>query len=444
MDDFFIEKIIAIIFSLLILCLAWITSRYAKSWLVPSVVFSVFWFLYSFLPLIFLPAIPINAIAIMYIFVFCCVFSLSAYLFDWNYAIRVFDAHKVKQNKIANLNTSFIKRTFVLVQLFVIFSIFLDIIIQGFSIYAVIFDFMKTSGAYISLRYSGELKESIIVRLGTVFTYVGVMLGGFVACFCSRRRNKIFVTILSLLPSVLLMVIQGAKGAVFLCIFLFYGSVLIYNMYHSNRNLTDKKTNKAILYGVILLMPAIISSFLSRGLYDQDSDFIVKRLAFYFNSYAFAHLYAFSDWFNAYLGYESIMKFQFDTEKSYGFYTFTSLFKAFGVDKYVPPGVYEEYYMYKDIIKSNIYTVFRGLVTDFGILGSMIFAFLFGWLLNFMYFCINVTRNPNFLLSVYISMFGFYYTSFIISIFIWNSLPASLLIFYIIISFNQISISKNR
>jgi oligosaccharide repeat unit polymerase len=444
MDDFLIEKIIAIVFSLLILCLAWVTSRYAKSWLVPSVVFSVFWFLYSFLPLVFLPEVPINVTAVIYIFIFCLIFSSSAYFFDWQYANRVFDRHKVKNNRVAILDTSFIRRTFFIVQIFVVFTVFLDVIIQGFSFYDVIFNFMETSSAYISLRYSGELKESIIVRLGTVFTYVGVMLGGFVACFCEKRRNVMLVTLLSLLPSVLLMVIQGAKGSVFLCVFLFYGSVLIYKMYHSNRNLTDRKTNKIILYGIVALTPAIVSSFLSRGLYDQDTDYILKKLFFYFNSYAFAHLYAFSDWFNAYIGYESLLKYHIDTEKSYGFYTFMSLFKSLGVNKYVPPGVYEEYYMYKDIIKSNIYTVFRGLITDFGIVGSLIFAFVFGWLLNFMYFCINITKNPNFLLSVYIAMYGFYYTSFIISIFIWNSLPASLLIFYIIISVNQILISKYR
>ncbi len=442
MDDYFVEKIVAMLFSLLILCLAWITSRFAKSWLVPSVVFSVFWFLYSFIPLIFLPSVPVNAIAVVYIFVFCSVFSLSAYFFNWKYARRIFDTNKVKGDKIAILDTLFIRGTFVFIQGFVIFSIFLDVIIQGFSFFDLFFNFMQTSSAYISLRYSGELIESIIVRLGTVFTYVGVMLGGFVVCFSSGMRNKIIVTIFSLLPSILLMVIQGAKGAVFLCIFLFYGSVLIYNMHHSNTNLINRQTIKIFLFGIVLLIPAVVSSFLSRGLYDHDLDFILKRLAYYLNSYAFAHLYAFSDWFNAYLGKESIMEYDFDAEVGYGFYTFMSLFRVFGVDRYVPPGVYEEYYMYKDIMQSNIYTFFRGLITDFGILGSIIFAFVFGWLLNLLYYGINIVKNPNFLIAAYIAMFGFYYTSFIISIFIWNSLPVSLLIFYFIIAFNQFSISK--
>jgi len=195
-----------------------------------------------------------------------------------------------------------------------------------------------------------------------------------------------------------------------------------------------------------LLIPAIVSSFLSRGLYDQDLEYIFQKLKIYLMSYAFAHLYAFSDWFGGYIGSQSLMQFDdLHNESEYGFYTFMAIFRALGSERYVPPGVFDEYYAYQEVIKSNIYTMYRGVILDFGIFGSLIFSFLLGFLLNFSYFLICVLRSPLFFISIYIAMFGFYYTSFIISIFIWNSLFVSLVVFYVILFLNRYFFhSKNR
>ncbi|MDX1373886.1 MAG: O-antigen polymerase, partial [Nitrososphaeraceae archaeon] len=317
------------------------------------------------------------------------------------------------------LNSKFVRSIFLFIQSFVLFTILFDVLNQGFSIHDIFFNLMSTSSSYIALRYSGALQESIVTRLGTVFTYVGVMLGGFVFCFSKSNFRKFLIVFISLLPSILLMVVQGAKGALFLCMFLFYGSAAIYRLYNGDTALTNKKINKAILYSLVFLVPAVISSFLSRGLYDQDIDYIIQKLKMYLRSYAFAHLYAFSDWFGAYIGGESLMQFDdINNESEYGFYTFMAIFKALGSDKYVPPGVFDEYYAYKEVIKSNIYTMYRGVILDFGIIGSLVFSFALGFALNLVYFLICVLRSPLFFISVYIAMFGFYYTSFIISIFI--------------------------
>lgn len=433
-----IEKIVAIVFSLLILLTAWCYARSSKSWLLPGIVFSVFWFLYTFLPLVFLPNVPVNYEAILYIFLFCQAFMLSGLFFDWKKADFVLRKNSSPYSHIEYINSGFIRWSFSFMQFFVVFSILYDVVNQGFSLKDIVFDLMSTSSSYIALRYSGTLQESIITRLGTVFTYVGVMLGGFVFCFSNSNFRKFIIAFAALLPSVMLMVIQGAKGALFLCMFLFYGSIIVYRLHNGDTSLTNKKTNKVFFYALLFLIPAIISSFLSRGLYDQNADYVIEKLKMYIMSYAFAHLYAFSDWFYAYLGGDSIMYFaDTNNESEYGFYTFMAVFKTLGFEKYVPPGVFEEYYFYRNVIKSNIYTMYRGAILDFGILGSLVFSFVFGFVLNLIYYLIHVVRNPLFFISIYVAMFGFYYTSFIISIFIWNSLYVALLVLYAVLFVNR-------
>ena len=444
MEDLFFSKVLAIFFSLSILGVAWFVARANRTWLLPSVIFSFFWFLYTFLPLVFLFNVPIHPETVLYILVYCCAFHASSFLFNWRDAKKIFYTNKVVTKEISKFNSLFINRCFYSIQAFVIFTIFMDIILQGFSLKSIIFDLMATSSSYINLRYSGDLNESMLTRVGTVFTYVGAILGGFVFYFQNKKISLTVTLIIMLIPSTLLMVVQGAKGAVFLCMFLFYGSLLVCNFYKMKTTLTDSRINKLLFYSVIILIPAIVSSFLSRGLYDQDMSFVIDKLKMYFYSYAFAHLYAFSDWFGALIGYNSTMDYDLNIDLHYGFYTFMAPFRLFGVNEYVPPGVYEEYFYYKNVLKSNIYTMFRGVILDYGIIGSLIFSFIFGIMANGVYFLMHVMKKPYLMVSIYICLFGFYYTSFIISIFIWNSLFVTIIVLYFILKFNSVKLNKTR
>jgi len=432
-----VDKLLAILFSLFIFVNAYIASKFARTWLTPSGMISIFWFGYSFFPLICLFSVPVNELAILYIFFAIFVFVLPSYFFNWHTAF-IANKQKSKLGLRFKFHTPFLFNTFLYMQILVVIAIFLDVLAQGFSLRDVIFNLMETSSAYISLRYSDDIKVSILSRMGTVFTYVGSMLGGLVFCASRKIKVKCLVLFLSLFPSILVMVIQGAKGTLFLCAVLFYTAFLIYRLYSGNASLTDKRINKNIAIALMLLLPAIISSFLSRGLYDYDMDYIIVRLAQYFSSYAFAHLYAFSDWFSFYIGDSHLMYYEGQNDYYWGFYTFMSAFKLLGSTIVVPPGVYEEYYQYEDVIQSNIFTLFRGLILDFGILGSFVFMFLLGLICSASFYILLRTKHPYFSISFFITMAGFYYSSFIISVFIWNSIFFSFIIFALILYANNL------
>ena len=84
----------------------------------------------------------------------------------------------------------------------------------------------------------------------------------------------------------------------------------------------------------------------------------------YFTSYAFAHIYAFADWFSWYTGGEySQVYTRYDL--SYGVLHIHPLFNLAGYSHDLPHGVYDEFFRYEGVLGTNIYTHYRGLIIDF-------------------------------------------------------------------------------
>lgn len=428
-----IDKILSIIISLLILSNALLMKKITKNWLHPAVIFSFFWFGYTFFPLVFVFSAPINYLSILYIYICILFFSLSSFLFNWGKALQ---ANELKLRTPIHYNTSFFYHVFYACQIIVLIAIPLNLLEQGFSLSNFSTDFFATSNEYLANKYSGDLKANIFKTISTILNYVGVSIGGLLFL---NSKHKIKTLFFSFSPSMLFMIAYTDKGTLFLAFFLFYAGILVTRIHQNNLVLTTKKTNLIIVLLVItIILPATISSFISRGLYTLDSSTMIETITSYFYSYAFGHLYAFSDWFTDFyaLGL-SLSAYSHPNDLSYGFYTFMSIFKALGSDIVVVDGVFDEYYNFNNFIKSNIYTMFRGLIMDFGLLGSFLFMTILGGLCNISYYFMLVSKNPTFSIAMFVVMVGAFYTSYIISIFIWNSIFGLLLALTAILIINK-------
>lgn len=64
---------------------------------------------------------------------------------------------------------------------------------------------------------------------------------------------------------------------------------------------------------------------------------------------------------------------------SYGYYSFTGLFDLLGI-RSRETGLYSDYVDLGHGQMGNVYTLFRGLIEDFGIMGSLLAMLVFGWL----------------------------------------------------------------
>jgi hypothetical protein len=100
-----------------------------------------------------------------------------------------------------------------------------------------------------------------------------------------------------------------------------------------------------------------------------------------------------------------------------------SFFRLFGDTREVPMGIYSEYFNIGNVLKSNIYTMYRGAISDFTLIGSLFFAAFIGFISSFSFYRLLFSNFNPVWISVFCMFMGLAYQSYIISSLIWMSLP---------------------
>ena len=417
-----IEKLLAIFFSLSIFGYALVLKHKAQSWVTPGVIFAIFWFLFTFFPLIIMFDIPAKPWGTLFIAGCVFMFGLPGLVSGLKTPL-ITNSHE-KNDALDHYSGVFLSFTFISLQGITILCILINLSIQGFTPADFVTDLFATANQYLALRYSGKIEPNIFAQLGVLLNYTGVSIGGLILGSKNGKIEKIVILLLSFVPAALHMVVYADKGTLFLCASLFYGGVIISRLRKGDTALTNKATNKILLCSLLILTPVLISSFLARGIDSSNIDEVKDKLTYYLSSYAFGHLYAFSDWFSSYNFNGSWQRYYHEGDLTLGFSTFMAIFRAFGDVTPVPDGYYDEYFQYKEILQTNIYTIYRGAIQDFGIFGTLIYMLITGAIFNLAYLKILTEKNPVISVAIYICMAGYIYTSFIISIMVWNSIFA--------------------
>jgi len=435
------EKIIAVLFSLLILAQAGTLRMVAGSWIVPGCLFGLFWFGYTFIPLVALWNVPINnPWAIFYIFSCCTIFSLPGYFFHWRSVFR----ERLTRPAASDYNTPVILFSFYTVISLSVLCMLIDLSIQGVTLTAALTQPLAIANEMIARRYENALLPNIFAQFGIFLQYPAIIFGALV--FASRNSNsayRLFLLSLIFMPSVLEMVLKGAKGTLFLGMALFWGSLLVCKIRQGeSRLVTANEIRKLVPYSVLVL-GLLTAGFLSR--FDLDASHHIdfeKELTRLLASYAMAHLYSFSDWFSYYIGQGGSFHYDDDLGQ-YGFYTFLAVAKLLwnGID--IPSGTYEEYFIYQDILQTNIYTMFRGLIVDYGLLGSFIFLLILSVFFNFANYFLIRLKHPAFAVAIFVIMIAFFYSSALISLFTWLSPIFTMLVVAIVLVINNLFLSRH-
>ena len=434
-----LEKCLALAFSLMILGQAYLVRRYVGTWLFPACLFGLFWFGFSFIPLVVLLTIPINPWGTGFILLCLAAFSFSAFPFRWSDA---FKKNVLERETAAPLySSSFVKRVFYALSSATVACILVDSLAQGATFHYLMFDLIATAATYRDMASFDNLNSTIWDRLSEIMVYDVAILGGVLLSSTPTKWGRFRIIAFSFVPGVLIAVAHSTKWALFSCIAFFYAGLLVYRVSQSDFFLLRKGSFKKLALCAAALLLITTVSFVSRGLQDtEDTDLIQSRLNLMFASYSSGHLYAFSDWYTYYMSehfgtpYHSQMTYSRE-HTTYGLYTFAPLFRLAGSTK--TPEAADEYYEYGDILQSNIYTMFRGLIQDFGLLGCLLFMFLFGLLIHWAFYRMLLNRNPVFTVTVFVFSIGFFYASFGRSLFTWSSIYFTFALMWAILAFNK-------
>lgn len=421
MDSFLFFKFLNVLLSSFLLIGSWLAKRVIGVWLNPVSILLIIWFFYIFAPLLIAFEAPVNPFSVLYIVFFCYAFFFSLFFFKCREA---FLRNRNKPPAEYYFDKSIIRTFFYFFSVFAVVMTVLGMFRQGISLKLMLSNPLAVGGEYAGRRYAGDLVSSIYSQLGLQACYYTAVFGGLIYGVQNRLKRKGHLLFFAFFPALLIMLTQSAKGLFFFSIFLFFGGLLVTRVYKQNFTLMSFADFRSVCKYAVLAFPVVIASFLSRGLYQSSHDisFILNRLRSYLISYSSVHLPAFSDWFSGRYFNDSLVYYKQET-LTWGFYTFMSIFRLLGDDRYVPMGTYDEFYEYGDFIKGNLYTVFRGLITDFSLPGSLFVGFLLGLLCNFAYWLLLGRRSSAFSVVFFIYFLAICYQTYAISSFIWITIP---------------------
>lgn len=413
-------KLTAIALSIAILALAIILRRTTRSWTHPSVVFAAFWSGMTLLPLIMLPTVPINPAGTAYLFVCAVAFALPCFSFRAPEPTR--SPVTAPSNTTAH---NILTLLFIALQMIALACILANIFIQGFNARDLFLTPIETANKFMVFRALGQLKYNIFSPIGIVLNYTAVGLSGLIVGNQPGKFKKLGIFALTFAPSALHMIVYADKGTLFLSVALFFGGILAARARIGDTSLITTQTLKIALSSLILLLPLLVLSMLARGVGEWPKEKVPEKILFYISSYAFGHLYAFSDWLSHRLFQQSSISYSDPETLTFGRYTFMFITKVIDPSFAVPNGYFSEYYSYAPLLKSNIYTMYRGLIYDYGLVGALVFMSAIGLLSSIAYYRMQTRAEAPISTPYYIFLVGFIYSSFALSLLTWASVVAS-------------------
>lgn len=416
------ERFLCILISFGILGNALVVRRMVQAWAFPAVLFSLAWFIYTIVPLVCFPAAHVYPAAMMYLFGGTIVVS-AASLSNWR--AHFAESAQLKAAYKDYYGGPLLLTIFAVGAVLSVVCMLLNSVAQGISLSQLVNNVNDSAAEYAGRRYAYDIAPNPYQQVATVLAYFCAGLGGLIMTSQKGRYTRWAITIGSLFPSLFVMLTQSAKGMLFLCGAIFFGGILAERIQRNRTDILSKRAIPAILVGLTVTILLVTASFISRGLSGSVGGDLVDVLAPYWASYTSGHLFAFSDWFANYVGLPAAQPYD-DPGLTKGFYTFMPLFRIFGDDRPVPLGTYGEYLSIPPYITTNIYSMYRGMMQDFGLGGSLICLGILSFFAHLSFRAMLKTANPSFSTAAFLYAVAFIYQSFVISSLTWNTLPISM------------------
>ena len=398
------------------------TKKATISWLSPALFFSLFWLIFLIVPLIFAPEYIVSDYSIWFVATLitsCCSGSILATKVKiLNNPIFFTSNQKIDLAKLAKPLLFFIFISVVGIIALIRFTLNLYVSYENLSLLLL--------PNLISIdRYNEIIYYPPYVNYSLYFIYPACILGGAIFSF---RLEKQYLKIISIVPitlSIAIGFIEGTRYGILLAFTLFFSTYVASIALQNNKE--QKFTLvKSFIYLIIILGVFVFLFVLIQWLRQGLDPIIIDLLILKIKSYFFGYLSAFSNWL------ENINSIFFINGE---FSTFAGPMNLFGLIErrlgfYDPIEI--NYYT-----STNIFTAFRGLISDFSISGAIIFVFILGFIFQF-YFQKNKKNELDGILPISI-FYSFIIYSPLISIFHYNSIVFSWFLIYLIFKINSLN-----
>lgn len=374
-------------------------------------IWTLYWYLNILFSEIFFVEIEISAA----LYLFLISISISLFLGEFMGKFqKIGDSNGVYE---ININRA---RTIILItSIFgIVFSI-INLYVNGYSLMSLLNlgDLLSLNNQMAIDRYGGERKVSILGQVSLIFVFLTPLLVGFLKKYINKWQ--IFF---GFLPAILVVATQNTKITLITAAFFYITGILLNSLFY--RNSFPRVSSKSIFYGIIigiLFYSILLFSFVFRvGKLDERT---IAKANSKFTSYL-AHVPAFDNWLTQ---HDESINYYWGTKTFYGVSSFLGIEER-------KQGIFEDFYIYKGRnldISTNIYTLFRSLIEDFGIFGSLCFLSFCSYIFTKRMILKNL--NTEFSLAVMSSLLMLIFYSFVTSIYSYTSYILAFVFFYLIL-----------
>jgi oligosaccharide repeat unit polymerase len=273
-------------------------------------------------------------------------------------------------------------------------------------------------------RYTTDATAGLLSQMLLIFVYVTPLYGGYLLPLL-RGKQRIWCYLV-FVPALLITLTQAVKLALITNVTLFIAGRLGSALGNNPAFLRIKALTmvKGVVLAVGFMGILFLSMLFRAGTFDAET---VKYMTQNFMTYAFGHLPAFDAWFTQHLG---------TMEPTGGVKTFYGVSNLLGLAEREQGVFSDAVYFWKSgpyqipsDMSTNVYTVFRFLMEDFGFVGSFLCMLLGGFVGGFA--GIMVRRRSQTVLHqvVLVALFFFCFMSFATSVWVYTSYLATMVCF---------------
>lgn len=387
-----------------------------KNWFNPAMIYSLMWSFFCVVPCLLWGAFEWSYSGLIWILASCTCMILGQF---FSRKIYIKKQKIFKKNKTYNLNIDTFRIIIILLLFFSTLYVCYGILKKGFNL-SVFFNMeqLLSINNYSALnRYFGNESISVLNQINLIIEYSLPLLGGLLFNISKEKKDKI-ISILTLFPITLGFIVSNAKAGFIASVFNFFISFML-SYYLVNKKYKEiNKKNITIL--IVLFLVFFCALFLSMCLRAGNLDistinYVRERILVY----AFGQMKAFDEWF---VCHEPI-------KYTLGSSTYMWIFNLLGLVTR-QQGVYG----WANTIRTNVFTVFRGVITDFGFFGGLVYFFIRGFISG--YICSRFESKEELspiIYALYAANYLFIFYGMIISPWIYTTYFMTFILFIIIV-----------
>src|ERR1700682_4934033 len=419
------DWLLSLIPATLLVFLAVGLRRAQGSWLVPGPFFAAAWSVFVWVPIILARYVPVWPLAVFWILFSAAAVAGGSWL---GIAMAVGSSTAFRSER---LGVRWPGLPLLVIALSVlglaVVPVLLHSVGRGLDVFLSFKALSQMGSDFYIASVAHSYREPMLARVLMVAIYLGAWFGGLLL---GNARSWIYrlVAFLPLFSGSAVAIVLTTRAAVL------YPLVLIGGGYVAARvgqpgNLFNRRQG-LVAVGILslLLIFGVLLSAVRSG-YSQPSQ--IAGLVDPFRLDALGYLGVFSSWLHhGQTGHVTL-----------GQYSFAGIFELLGL-KARSPGLYPQIFLGDTGRLSNLSTIFRGLIQDFGLIGSTLLLAAVGWFAGFAYARV---RDGNLIfISVLAAFYATVLLSFIVNLFTYNSLLVAWLLFCVYFVAVSIRSRKSR